>query len=447
MNNNSEPARGFMRDRNFLWMLTGAITSMLGDQFTLIALPWLVLQMSHDTFTLGIVLALLGIPRALFMLIGGAVVDRYDPKSVMMITKYINTALLAILVVLLMTSCLSLWMIYLIALLLGLSTAFSIPAGTSMLPRVVAAEHLQAANGMMLGLRQITFFLGPLMAGGLIALLGDHATASQAGQAGLATTLHAANMMDIADKKGLAMAFFVDCFSYGFSAWTLSHVNMLDIKTDQQTSASKQSLLSATMSGLRHCWNDTMMRTCFLYWSAIAFLIMGPMQIAMPLLAQQLGNSAGVLGLLAGAHGAGTLLGMAMSSVFPKLRLGSLGSTILLIDTLVALLFMPMGLIHVAWQGAAILLAIGALGGYLHVAVFTWIQRQVPPAMLGRAMSIFMFIFMGISPVSAALTGWLMHSLSLTQLFTGSGALLIVIVAIALLMSPIRQMRDAGRAI
>nr|WP_314861073.1 MFS transporter [uncultured Undibacterium sp.] len=442
MNKDSKPARGFMRDRNFLWMLTGGITSMLGDQFTLIALPWLVLQMTHDTLTLGIVLALLGIPRALFMLIGGAVVDRYDPKSVMMITKYINTVLLAVLVVLLLTSSLDLWMIYLIALLLGLSTAFSIPAGTSMLPRVVAPEHLQAANGMMLGLRQITFFLGPLMAGGLIALLGDHATASQAG---LATNLSAASMMDLADKKGLAMAFFVDCFSYGFSAWTLSHVNMLPIKNDQQEATSKQSLLSATMSGLRHCWNDTMIRTCFLYWSAIAFLIMGPMQIAMPLLAQQLGNNAGVLGLLAGAHGAGTLLGMAMSSIFPKLRLGSLGSTILLIDTLVALLFMPMGLIHVAWQGAATLLVIGALGGYLHVAVFTWIQRQVPPAMLGRAMSIFMFIFMGISPVSAALTGWLMHSLSLSQLFAGSGALLIVIVVIALIVSPIRQMRDAGR--
>lgn len=431
MNHNAKPARGFIRDRNFLWMLAGGITSMLGDQFTLVALPWLVLQMSHDTLTLGIVLALLGIPRALFMLIGGAVVDRYDPKSVMMITKYINTVLLAILVVALLTSNLSLWMIYLIALLLGLSTAFSIPAGTSMLPRVVAAEHLQAANGMMLGLRQVTFFLGPLMAGGLIALLGDHATASQS-----------TAVAGIADSKGLATAFFVDCFSYAFSAWTLSHVRMLSIKAEQ--SAVKQSLIAATMDGLRHCWNDSMMRSCFLYWSAIAFLIMGPMQIAMPLLAQQIGNNAGVLGMLAGAHGAGTLLGMALSSVFPKLRLGSLGSTILLIDTLVALLFMPMGLIHVAWQGAAILLAIGALGGYLHVAVFTWIQRQVPPAMLGRAMSIFMFIFMGISPVSAALTGWILHSISLSQLFVGSGALLIVIVVIALLMSPIRNMRDAG---
>ena len=65
MNHNAKPARGFIRDRNFLWMLAGGITSMLGDQFTLVALPWLVLQMSHDTLTLGIVLALLGIPRAL----------------------------------------------------------------------------------------------------------------------------------------------------------------------------------------------------------------------------------------------------------------------------------------------------------------------------------------------------------------------------------------------
>jgi small-conductance mechanosensitive channel len=92
-------------------------------------------------------------------------------------------------------------------------------------------------------------------------------------------------------------------------------------------------------------------------------------------------------------------------------------------------------------------LAIGALGGYLHVAVFTWIQRQVPPATLGRAMSIFMFIFIGIRPVSAALTGWLIHRLSLSQLFAGSSAMLIMIVAIALLVSPIRQMRNAGKAI
>ena len=57
-------------------------------------------------------------------------------------------------------------------------------------------------------------------------------------------------------------------------------------------------------------------------------------------------------------------------------------------------------------------------------------------------MSIFMFIFMGIGPVSAAITGWVMRSISTSQLFIGSGALLILIVLLALLGSGMRSVVD-----
>jgi MFS family permease len=83
------------KDSNFRWMTGGAFLSMLGDQFTLIALPWLVLQMTDDTLVLGTVLALISIPRALFILIGGALVDRHSPKRVLMVSKYVNLVLLA----------------------------------------------------------------------------------------------------------------------------------------------------------------------------------------------------------------------------------------------------------------------------------------------------------------------------------------------------------------
>ena len=53
------------QDRNFRWLLSGSILSMLGDQFTLIALPWLVLKMTGDTLMLGAVLAVISVPRAL----------------------------------------------------------------------------------------------------------------------------------------------------------------------------------------------------------------------------------------------------------------------------------------------------------------------------------------------------------------------------------------------
>lgn len=423
--------KGLFKDSNFLWMIGGGAISMLGDQFTLIALPWLVLKMTGDTLILGIVLALISVPRALLILLGGAVVDRYSPKTVMMQTKYINTLLLGILSALIFYGKLELWMVYALALGLGISTAFSIPSGTSMLPRVVQPSQLQPANGIMLGMRQLTMFIGPVLAGLLIALFGTQ-------ESGM-----------VHDAQGLAAAFFFDCFTYAFSAWTLSKVRMnegMPNSPGATPAAQKPALLKSLAEGLRYCWNEKQLRSCFIYWAAIAFFIMGPIQIALPVMANQLSNSASALGLLAGSHGAGTLLGMALAGMKPNLRFGNLGRTILLVDFLVGILFAPMGLISASWQGALILLSVGILGGFLHVAVFTWVQKQVPPYMIGRAMSMFMFIFMGIGPVSAAFTGWLLRGITIPQLFMGSGSLLILIVITATQFSPIATVTDKRAA-
>ena len=133
----ADPRAALFRDRNFRWLTVGSALTMLGDQFTLIALPWLVLQMTGDTLVLGTVLALMSVPRALFILIGGALVDRHSPKQVLMLTKYVNLVLLALLSGLVLTDALTLWMVYALSLAIGLATAFSIPAGTSLMPHVV----------------------------------------------------------------------------------------------------------------------------------------------------------------------------------------------------------------------------------------------------------------------------------------------------------------------
>ena len=426
------------KNRNFIWTMSGAAISILGDQFTLIALPWLVLKMTGDTFALGIVLALMGIPRALLLLIGGALVDRYSPKSVMMLTKYINTALLGLLALLIFQGNLQLWMVNVLAFCLGISTAFSIPSGMAMMPRVVDEAHLPAANSMILGLRQLAMFIGPLLAGLMIALFGAVDASNSIGT--------------ITDARGLGAAFLFDCVSYAISAWTLSHIVMNQLHaTSENTSTvsnqiSRPGLLDSVFIGLRYCWNEPQLRTCFAYWSAIAFFIMGPTQIAIPFLANQIGNSASTLGLLAGAHGAGTLIGMLFSGMKPNLRFGNLGNTILLIDFIVGILFMPLGFVSASWQAAVILLSVGILGGFIHVAIFTWMQRQVPREMIGRAMSMFMFIFIGIGPISAALTGWLMRSIALKEFFLISGGLLLLIVVLALPLSSMRKMSDQSRA-
>ena len=237
---------------------------------------------------------------------------------------------------------------------------------------------------------------------------------------------------------GGGAAFLFDAFSFALSAWTLSHVAV----AGAPPRAEQQHVLREVAAGLRHCWNDLSLRTCFLYWAAIMFFITGPVQVAMPVLAGQLGDSAAGFGVLVGSHAAGTLAGMILSGIKPGLRAGSFGKTILLIDCLVGALFIPMGQIGAIWQGVLIMLTIGVLGGFMQVGVYTWMQQRVPRAMIGRAMSIFMFIFVGIAPLSAALAGWLMRSITPAQMFAGSGAVLVGIVLIAFLLSPMRRISE-----
>jgi MFS family permease len=204
-------------------------------------------------------------------------------------------------------------------------------------------------------------------------------------------------------------------------------------------------VFNAVKSGLRHLWHDRDMRLCFFYWGAVAVLITGPVHIAMPVLAGTLQLGAAALGILLGAHGAGTLVGMAVSGARPGLRLGTLGMTMLVADGVVGLLFMPMGLISATWQGAVLLGGIGLLGGFMQVTIFSWLQQRTPPTLMGRVMSMFMFIFLGLAPLSGALTGWLLRAISLPQLFMGCGGLLVCLALGAMLASPIRQVRENPR--
>jgi MFS family permease len=137
-----DPRKDLLRNPNYRWLLSGAMITNLGDQFTLIALPWLVLQMTHDTRVLGLVLALIAVPRAIFILVGGAVVDRHSPKQVLMITKFVNTSLLGLAGrpgVARTGSTLE--MIYALSLGIGVSTAFSIPVGRVHPAAGRAAKH------------------------------------------------------------------------------------------------------------------------------------------------------------------------------------------------------------------------------------------------------------------------------------------------------------------
>lgn len=422
MNTPTVARRALFQNRNFRWLIGGGLLSMMGDQFTLLALPWLVLKLDPDPAMLGLVLALASAPRAVFILFGGALVDRTSPQRVLLLTKWANALLLGLLTAGVATHHISLAGVIGLSLLIGLATAFSYPAGSAIMPKTVPPELLQGANGALMGARQIVALLGPVLAGLLVSSGTPEAAAKVSDQ-------------------GLALAFGFDALSFLISGFTLMQVRPL---ADTSAPAAPEPVLQAIKASLLSCWRDVELRTLMLYFAAIATLGGGPLQVALPLLAsERLPGGAASLGLMLTALGLGSLAGMAIAGAKPNWRLKNLGATILLIDATAGCIFLPFGHITATWQGALMLLPLGAAGGYVQVFAFTWIQRRVPPAMMGRAMALFMFVVMGLAPISAAVAGAALRWLSVAELFGVAGASLIGVVSIGLLFTPMRSIRYA----
>jgi MFS family permease len=410
---------------NFRLLFGGSMISAIGDQFTLVALPWLVLKLTGDPAALGLVLAAMALPRAVFMLIGGAVVDRMSPRRVMLSARAVNALLVTLLAVLVLLGVIQLWMIYVIALGIGLSTAFTYPAGSAILPQLVEPQQLQPANALFMGMRQLSMIVGPLIAG-LVISAGAHSGQGKG----------------VADAAGLGLAFGIDAASFLFS---LGSLMLIRIHDDKHPTPAVGSVLANVASGIRTIWSDLPLRAFILYAALVSVFVGGPIQVGLPVLANtRLDLGAASLGILMTANGAGMLLGSALSGLASRWVMGRLGLLVLAIDSVVGLALAALALVHSTVGGAMLLAATGALGGIAQIAIFSWIQRRVAPEMMGRTMSVLMFTFMGLGPLSAAVAGSLLKVISLPELFVAAGLLLSAI-ALCCMASPALRSIGAPR--
>jgi MFS family permease len=411
-------------NHNFSLLFIGSTISAIGDQFTLVALPWLVLKLTGDPAALGLVLATMALPRAAFMLIGGAVVDRMSPRRVLLGGRGVNAMLVSLLAVLVLAGAIQMWMIYVIALGIGLSTAFSYPAGSAILPQLMQPQQLQPANAAIMSMRQLSMIIGPVIAGLLITV-----------------GAHDGHNKGVADSSGLGLAFSIDAVSFLFS---LGSLMLIRIHSDYHPKAPVGSVLANVASGIRNIWADLPLRAFILYAAIVSVFVGGPIQVGLPVLAEtRLDLGAASLGILMTANAVGMLLGSFLSGFATKRVRGRLGMMILSIDSLVGLALVALALVHSTLGGAVLLACTGLLGGIAQIALVSWIQRRVAPEMMGRTMSVLMFTFMGLGPLSAAIAGSLLTIFSLTALFTGAG-LTLTVIALSCMTSP--ALRSIGAA-
>ncbi|MEJ2218898.1 MAG: MFS transporter [Gemmatimonadota bacterium] len=247
--------------RGFRLLFIGEATSLLGDQFALVAMPWLALQLTGDPLTLGIVLALEGVPRAAFMLLGGAVTDRLSPRGIMLTSDIVRVGLTAVLAVVVLTGAAHTWMLYVFGLGFGLVAGFAVPAGNSIVPTLVAEEDLQAGNAVVMGVGQLVGFVGPTVAG---ILIGGYAHSY----------------------LGIGLAFGIDAASFAVSALCLALIGSASRRL-ADVSDTSGGVWRSIVAGLRHLWADETLRLVYLLLMAVNFLLIGPILVGIPVLADQ----------------------------------------------------------------------------------------------------------------------------------------------------------------
>jgi MFS family permease len=397
---NRNPMQRVMSLRDFRLLFGGATTSLLGDQFALIATPWLVLQLTGDPLALGLVLGLQGVPRAVFMLVGGAITDRLSPRLIMLIsdiTRFVLTALMALVV---FTGQVQMWMLYSFGLAFGLVAGFAIPAENSIVPMLVAGQDLQAVNSIMMGVAQLVGFVGPTVAGLMIG--------------GYSHSLF-----------GIGLAFAVDSVSFAVSAACLWLIHAVR-REAQAGAAAKEGIWVSVFAGIKYLWDDKILRLMFVVILAMNFLLVGPLLVGIPVLAdQRLPEGAVAFGLLMSAYAGGNLGGYLIAGGLP--RPSSAAIRILMIALMLAfgVVIGSLAFIRWTWTDFALLLMLGLGNGYLAIILITWMQTRTPREMLGRMMSIFMLSNTGLIPVSQAISG-AVSKWDLSLLFVGAGVLVVL---------------------
>ena len=390
-----------LRIRNFRLLWIGEGISLLGDQFYLIALPWLVLSLTGNALAVGAVLATAGIPRALFMLVGGALTDRFTPRRLMIGSNLARMALTCLLAALIATNLIQLWMLYAFALFFGLADAFFFPAQTSIVPQLVDKHQLQAGNAMIQGTTMLSVFVGPALAGILISQLDGSAA-------------HSAS--------GIALAIAMDSLSFLASILMLSLMRIEDANEGAKKAAS--GVFDSIRDGILYVFKDATLKIVFPITMGLNILINGPFAVGIPVVSRtRFPEGAAAFGLIMSLFGGGALLGIILAGVLPKPSKKTLGTISLSVLSVMGIGLAVIGISPTMYVAASAALMMGIANGYANINMITWLQQKVAPEMTGRVMSLVMFAAVGLNPVSTALAGALI-GINVTTLLVCAGALM-----------------------
>jgi MFS family permease len=355
------------RDFRLLW--TGQAVSLLGDSAFVVALGWRTFTLTGSARSLGFVLTLQGLGLLSTVLVGGALADRYDRRTLMLISDAARFAVIGVLAAVDATGHLSIGSLAAIAFVEGLATGFFTPALGGLIPLVVEEPGLGSANALIGMARQGSLLIGPSVASVLYGFAGA-----------------------------------TEVFGFNAVSYLVSFAFVYATRPRPAERGAAEGTLREIGAGIRYVAGIPWL---WLTISLFAFVLMfqwAPIQVLTPkLVREHFGLGVGAYGLVFSLIGAGMIVGSVLfGQLNPRRRRGLLSYLIWMLNSVLVIVF-ALSPWYVVSVSAAFLRGICIGFG---VAVWeTMLMQLVPQHMLSRVVSLDWFGSLGLTPFGLLLVG------------------------------------------
>ena len=358
-----------LKNTNFLFLWAATLFSSFALAFFTFSQTWYIAKTLNLEASLGVVFVALSVPRLIFMIVGGAVADKFPKKNIMFYSNIIRAILVATILTWFIVGDITLYTFALFALFFGLADAFFWSADGSILPELVEKSRLTQANSLTQMTNQASVILGPVL-GGILIKFTNYET-----------------IFSITILLLIVAAILVQKIQF----------------TMPEQKDTDKGMFTSIKEGILYVKESPFLSTFLICSAFLNLFLIGPMQVGFPLFVKNVlhGDSLQFSYLEASVGG-----GMAIGAVIVGLKNINRrrGLFCIIMMLLSGIFFLAINFSTVLWQALLAGIFYGITIAMAIVPLMAMIQSTVKEEMMGRVMSLLMLSSMGFIPLSYAFT-------------------------------------------
>ncbi|MBJ3789032.1 MFS transporter [Bacillus sp. OA1] len=358
-----------LKNTNFLFLWAATLFSSFALAFFTFSQTWYIAKTLNLEASLGVVFVALSVPRLIFMIVGGAVADKFPKKNIMFYSNIVRAILVATILTWFIVGDVTLYTFALFALFFGLADAFFWSADGSILPELVEKSRLTQANSLTQMTNQASVILGPVL-GGILIKFTNYET-----------------IFSITILLLIVAAILVQKIQF----------------TMPEQKDTDKGMFTSIKEGILYVKESPFLSTFLICSAFLNLFLIGPMQVGFPLFVKNVlhGDSLQFSYLEASVGG-----GMAIGAIIVGLKNINRrrGLFCIIMMLLSGIFFLAINFSTVLWQALLAGMFYGITIAMAIVPLMAMIQSTVKEEMMGRVMSLLMLSSMGFIPLSYAFT-------------------------------------------